>query len=225
MLIRYPAFEGVTVYIISREAVFARMLELELREAGFTAMRAEAFPQDAKNVGIWIFTASTEALEAEPSRSAHVEFGFSDTGSGRSQAYFQRPFVTVGFVEAVARLALELNGDVPVAVATDTDKRKENDVASSSAGLTYDSNGNVFSYNGEPLILTETELSLLSALYERRGETVTREELLDRVWGREENARKTNLTDVYIRYLREKIDQRFDVRLIVSVRGKGYMLK
>ena len=86
-----------------------------------------------------------------------------------------------------------------------------------------DGNGE-FSYNGEPLTFTETEKALLTALYENRGNAVSRDELLERVWGRNEGV-KSNLTDVYIRYLREKLDDRFDVRLILSVRGKGYMLR
>lgn len=233
MLIKHPAFEGVTVYVISREAVFARMLELELRDVGLNAVRTDSFPvEGVENGEIRVFTVSSDVMEANPSRSVQIEFGFADEGTDRAERYFKRPFSVDDFIEAVAEIALLRRGEEastavvnePVTVQTETAEETSEAIA---AGLDYNSEASVFSYNGDPLTLTETEFSLLSLLYERRGETVTREEILSHVWGREENenVRRTNLTDVYIRYLREKIDDRFDVRLIVSVRGKGYMLR
>ena len=223
MLLRHQFYEDVTVYVISRDAVFARMLELELCEAGVTVVRTEEFPRDeARNGELRIFTASSQVLESDSRRGVHVEFGFSDIGSGCAERYFKRPFAIEDFVNAVFSIVGEGDGSSLVAMegnaATVSDPYVQ-------VGLTSEEGR--FFYNGEMLSLTETEHSLLSLLYERRGETVTREELLTHVWGRTENEndRKTNLTDVYIRYLREKLDDRFGVRIIFSVRGKGYMLK
>lgn len=75
-----------------------------------------------------------------------------------------------------------------------------------------------------PLSLTATERMLLEYLYDRRGQVCTRKELLKAVWG-DDGSIQTNLVDVYIRYLRKKIDLAFDLRLIVSVRGQGYCMK
>lgn len=233
MILRHPALDGVTVYVISREAVFARMLELELAEAGLTAVRRETFPDEQPDNGeTWVFTVSSEALAENTGRRAHIEFGFSDSGSGRSERYFKRPFATDDLVRTVAELALA-NGTpsdgegIGHAPRSAPQNAPTTEATLSPSGLIRDGEGKRFLYNGEPLPLTETEFSLLSMLFERRGEAVSREELLTRVWGRSEgeNARKTNLTDVYIKYLREKLDDRYDVRLILSVRGKGYMLK
>ena len=53
---------------------------------------------------------------------------------------------------------------------------------------------------------------------------ITREELLNKVWDYEYLG-DTNVVDVYIRYLRQKIDDRFGIRLISTVRGVGYIIK
>ncbi len=53
---------------------------------------------------------------------------------------------------------------------------------------------------------------------------LSRESILQKVWGYEYEG-DTNVIDVYIRYLRSKIDQRFSVNLIKTVRGIGYQIK
>ncbi len=83
---------------------------------------------------------------------------------------------------------------------------------------------NAVSFRQTPLSLTATERALLQYLYDRRGQVCRREEILQAVWGDDGNI-QTNLVDVYIRYLRKKIDLAFDVRLIVSARGQGYCMK
>ena len=79
-------------------------------------------------------------------------------------------------------------------------------------------------YSGVSIPLTRREFELLAYLYTRRGFPVSREELIREVW-RFNFTGDTNVVDVYIRYLREKLDERFGVKLILTVRGKGYMLK
>lgn len=218
MILKHPLYKAVTVYVIGRDAVFTRMLELELTESGLSAVRCESFPAETKNGEIRVFTVSSEVLEESRSRFAQIEYGFSETGTGRSGYYFKRPFAVEDYVNAVIEIASEmLNNGEPSHVAEE--EKSENTV-----GLYLDGESNTFFYNGEALQLTSLEHSLLKFLYENRGSAVTREEILAAVWNRDE-APKTNLTDVYIRYLRKKLDDRFDVRMIISVRGQGYMLK
>ena len=224
MLFSNPLYASVTVYAVSRDAVFARMLELELVEAGVKAVRCDKLSDDGdENNEMRVFTVSSEVLEDHPDLRAHIEFGYSDGGTGRAERYFKIPFSVEELVSAVIECADRL-------VSGSESAREEKTVGQTAvdeipAGLVFDAAKNAFSYNGEALVFTETEQALLTALYENRGNAVSREELLHRVWGRNEGEAKTNLTDVYIRYLREKLDDRFDVRLISSVRGKGYMLK
>lgn len=80
------------------------------------------------------------------------------------------------------------------------------------------------SVNGEIIDLTGREFSLLQTLMENQGIVLTRETLMDRVWGYD-FVGETNLVDVYIRYLRTKIAAKTDLRLIQTVRGLGYVLR
>ncbi len=74
--------------------------------------------------------------------------------------------------------------------------------------------------HGEKIRLTEVELSLLSALYEKGGEFASREELLEAVWGAEAQA---GILNVYIHYLREKLEGRGE-KIIISSRRCGYKI-
>ncbi|MBL4936271.1 response regulator transcription factor [Clostridium sp. YIM B02515] len=80
------------------------------------------------------------------------------------------------------------------------------------------------SFKDEIIDLTKREFELLKYLMENQNIVLTREKILDRVWGYEYFG-DTNVVDVYVRYLRSKIDDRFDRKLIHTVRGVGYLLK
>lgn len=71
--------------------------------------------------------------------------------------------------------------------------------------------------------LSDTESRLLEILLEHRGNAVSAEELSKRVWGRD--CVKTNIVNVYIRYLRQKLEKNSDRRIIFTVRGQGYKIK
>lgn len=90
--------------------------------------------------------------------------------------------------------------------------------------LTLDIRSHEVSYNDIPVELTKREFDLLSYLIKNEGTVLTRDILLDKVWGFDYYG-DTNVVDVYIRYLRSKIDNKFDVHLIHTVRGVGYMIK
>lgn len=72
--------------------------------------------------------------------------------------------------------------------------------------------------------LTPREFDLLCHLMDNKGHVLSRESLLQAVWGYEFSG-ETNVVDVYIRYLRSKIDDGFPAALIHTVRGVGYVLK
>lgn len=72
--------------------------------------------------------------------------------------------------------------------------------------------------------LTKKEYDLLKFLIENKGIILTREQILQHVWGFDFLG-NTNVVDVYIRYLRAKIDDEFDEKLIQTVRGVGYCLR
>jgi two-component system OmpR family response regulator len=72
--------------------------------------------------------------------------------------------------------------------------------------------------------LTATEYALLHALMNRAGEVLGRVELLEHVWGPEQ-AKSFNLVEVYVGYLRRKIDRPFGTASIETVRGVGYRIR
>ncbi|MDQ2991571.1 MAG: response regulator transcription factor [Candidatus Eremiobacteraeota bacterium] len=77
---------------------------------------------------------------------------------------------------------------------------------------------------GRRIELTAKEYALLEYLLIHRNKVHTRDELFNGVWG-SDFLGDSNLIDVYIRYLRGKIDEDFDDKLITTVRGVGYAIK
>ena len=78
--------------------------------------------------------------------------------------------------------------------------------------------------DGTEVELTRREFDLLRYLLENKEKVVTREMLLDNVWGFD-FVGETNTVDVYIRFLRAKIDEKFNIKLIHTVRGVGYVIR
>lgn len=89
--------------------------------------------------------------------------------------------------------------------------------------LQVDSRRRQCSRSGQEVPLTPREFALLEALARRPGLTVSREELLELVWGWE-FAGNPAVLDVYIGYLRDKIDRPFGRASIQTIRGVGYRL-
>ncbi|MDR1797773.1 MAG: response regulator transcription factor [Clostridiales Family XIII bacterium] len=76
---------------------------------------------------------------------------------------------------------------------------------------------------GAEVELTHKEFELLACLLENRGRVMTREALLNSVWGYDYIG-ETNVVDVYVRFLRSKIDEPYGVKLVTTVRGVGYKI-
>ncbi|OOP74587.1 DNA-binding response regulator [Clostridium beijerinckii] len=80
------------------------------------------------------------------------------------------------------------------------------------------------SMKGEPIELTKKEYELLEYLVNNKGIVLTREQIINNVWGYN-FVGDTNILDVYIKYLRNKLDYPFNIKLIQTVRGVGYTIK
>ncbi|MGN0778425.1 MAG: winged helix-turn-helix domain-containing protein, partial [Aristaeellaceae bacterium] len=92
-----------------------------------------------------------------------------------------------------------------------------------SAGLLrLDPGSYAVTYGEHPISLTKKEFDLLRYLMQHKGQAVTRDALLSDVWGYD-YAGDTNVVDVYIRYLRHKIDEPFGIKTIHTIRAVGYM--
>jgi len=75
----------------------------------------------------------------------------------------------------------------------------------------------------EEIELTAREFSLLESLFRRKGDVVSKREIMEHVWDFDFEG-DPNIVEVYIRHLRDKIDRRFDRASIQTVRGFGYRL-
>lgn len=77
---------------------------------------------------------------------------------------------------------------------------------------------------GKRIELTSREFALLEVLMRHPGQVLSRSQLLDRVWNYE-MLTESNIVDIYIYYLRKKIDHGFEPKLIRTVRGAGYAIR
>jgi two-component system OmpR family response regulator len=128
---------------------------------------------------------------------------------GGADDYLTKPF---SFAELLARLrALSRRGAIERPTVLET------------GGLRLDPATRRVTRDGEEIELSAKEFSLLEAFMRRPGDVLSRFALLEAVWeGDYEN--RSNIVDVYVRYLREKVDRPFGASSIETVRGVGYRL-
>ncbi len=78
--------------------------------------------------------------------------------------------------------------------------------------------------DGKPIELTAKEFDLLAYLMRNAGRVLSKDQILDHVWGYDAQA-TSNVVEIYIHYLRDKIDRGFTRPLIRTIRGVGYSIK
>lgn len=117
----------------------------------------------------------------------------------------------------------ELLARIRVCLRKQTARQRE-DALLTCADLTVDISRHRVNRGGKEIELTSREFSLLQTFMENKTLVLTRDQLLEKVWGYE-YAGETNVVDVYVRYLRGKIDDPFDQKLLFTVRGVGYVLR
>jgi two-component system response regulator MprA len=90
--------------------------------------------------------------------------------------------------------------------------------------LTLDTSTRLATRRGRPIALTAKEYDLLELFMRHPRQVMTREMIFDRVWGYDFGG-ESNVLDVYIRYLRQKLETEGELRLLHTVRGVGYVLR
>lgn len=90
--------------------------------------------------------------------------------------------------------------------------------------LKLDLDKHTASFGDEYIELTKREFDLLKYLIENKNIVLSRDRILETVWGYDYLG-DTNVVDVYVRYLRSKIDDKYNTKFIHTVRGVGYLLK
>jgi len=105
------------------------------------------------------------------------------------------------------------------------DSPKENHVleALTYKGLVINELKREVMFKDDIIDLTKKEYELLKYLLENKNIALDREKILEKVWGYDYYG-DTNVIDVYVRYLRAKIDQKYNVEIIKTVRGIGYII-
>ena len=78
--------------------------------------------------------------------------------------------------------------------------------------------------NGKEVALSSKEFALLRYMVQNEGIVLSREKLEQHLWNYDYMG-SSNVVDVYIRYLRKKIDEGFEPKLIHTIRGAGYVLR
>ena len=152
--------------------------------------------------GVWSPVLMLTARDAVEDRVAGLDHGADD--------YLVKPF---SFAELLARLrALARRGPVERPVIVEVGELRL-DPATRQV------------WRGETEIsLSAKEFSLLEAFMRRPGEVLSRFQLLEHAWDYEYENR-SNVVDVYVRYLREKVDRPFGATSIETVRGAGYRMR
>ncbi len=220
-----------TVLIIEDEAKIARFLQLELEHEGYVVDvaydgksgldRYKNFGADIilldlmlpvmggfdvlkeirafSSVPVIMLTARDDTVD----KVTGLDLGASD--------YVTKPFA---IEELFARMRTQL--------AAKTDEKSSHYIVFN--GVTLDDSLKEVSYNDEVIELTKKEYELLKYLFIHKNETLSRSDIVENVWGYEYLG-DTNVVDVYIRYLRQKIDDKYGLKLISTVRGVGYCVK
>jgi two-component system, OmpR family, response regulator len=152
-----------------------------------------------RDEGVWTPILMLTAKDGEWDEAEALDTGADD--------FLSKPF---SFVVLVARLrALVRRGRTPRPAVL------------AAGDLVLDPAARACTRAGRPVDLTPRELALLAALLDRPGEVVPKAELLRRVWG-DDFTGDANVVEVYVGYLRRKLDAPFGRRSIRTVRGAGY---
>lgn len=101
---------------------------------------------------------------------------------------------------------------------------EHNDEELSLADLSLNTKEKTAARAGKPIELTATEYRLLEYLLKNRRRVVSRMDILEQVWGVDFNM-NTKVVDVYINYLRKKVDKDYEPKLIHTSVGMGYIMK
>jgi two-component system, OmpR family, response regulator len=158
--------------------------------------------RELRGRGVWAPVLMLTARDAVPDRVAGLDAGADD--------YLAKPFA---FAELLARLrALARRGS------------SERPTVLEAGDLRLDPAARTVSRGGAEIALSAKEFALLETFMRRPGQVLSRYQLLEHAWDYAYENR-SNVVDVYVRYLREKIDRPFGRDSIETVRGAGYRFR
>lgn len=219
------------ILLIEDEEKLARFVELELSYEGYTVVKAFngrsgcdiALTEDFDLILLDIMFPELNGMEvlrrirrktSIPVIMLTARDSVNDKVSGLdlgADDYVTKPFA---IEELLARIRTALRKTMP----------KQEHAILSAGRLQMDLDRHTVMVDGDNVDLTKREFDLLHFLLKNKGLVLTREVLLENVWDYDFDG-GTNAVDVYIRYLRGKIDDVYDVKIIHTVRGVGYVIR
>lgn len=225
------------ILLIEDEERIARVLQLELEHEGYevhtradgrSGLNAALNESDWELIlldvmlpelsGLEVLRRIRQANSAVPIILLTARDAVPDRVSGLDQGandYVTKPFATIELLARIRSLLRQRSlQDQP---AKQPHLLKVDD-------LTMDLKSRAVTREGTPIELTPTEFDLLRFLIQHQDEVMSREQIISEVWGYD-FVGDTNVVDVYIRYLRQKVDKPFSSKLIQTIRGIGYLLK
>jgi DNA-binding response OmpR family regulator len=220
------------ILIVEDEAQLARFVELELIHEGNTVDKAEdgrsgldmALSNDYDLILLDVMLPGINGFEVlrrirvkkeTPVILVTARDAVMDKVSGLDAGaddYITKPFA---IEELLARIRVALKRKAGTATASR--QLTINDV-------TIDLDRHEVTAAGNLVELTNYEFELLRILMENCNIVLDREHLINEIWGYDYDG-ETNVVDVYVRHLRTKIDDRYGIKLIQTVRGVGYVIK
>ncbi|MET3939325.1 two-component system OmpR family response regulator [Paenibacillus sp. PvP094] len=240
------------VLVIEDEPKIARLLELELQYEGYQVGKAGSGTEGLEmyHGGQWDLIlldimlpglSGIEVLRRIRARDALVPIlmltakdSVEDKVSGLdlgANDYITKPF---RIEELLARVRAALRLSAAAASSSGLVRHANQDTTSqmteeetgwlTAAGLRLNEGTREVSRDGIPIELTPREFDLLVYLLQNQRQVLSRDQIVQAVWGYDYYG-DTNVVDVYIRYVRKKVDNGFTPPLIHTVRGVGYVLK
>lgn len=221
------------ILIIEDEEKIARFIELELIHEGYKIIKANngrlglelAQGGEADLIILDVMLPQINGLEVlrrirknhdTPVIMLTARDAVMDKVSGLDAGaddYITKPF-------AIEELLARIRTALKKRVAT----QKKEDYIISCGLLSLDKLKHKVTYDAKEIELTNREFTLLQILLENKNIVLTRDVLIEKVCGYD-YCGETNVMDVYVRFLRTKIDDVFKVKIISTVRGVGYVIK
>jgi len=229
----------IKILLVEDEEKLARFVELELNHEGYSVTKAftgregldlaisggfdlvlldimlpelngmevlRRLKRSSIKVPVIMLTAHDETMD----KVAGLDQGADD--------YITKPFAIEELLARI-RAVLRKHSSVDDSVSDNTSNETQ-----SACGVTLDAKRHLVTVNNTPVELTKREFDLLHYMLINKGVVVTRDMLMENVWDYDFDG-GTNAVDVYIRFLRTKIDEAFDIKLIHTVRGVGYVIR
>ena len=233
---------NASILLVEDEEKLARFVELELMHEGYRVQKSgngrEALEMALKNdydlILLDIMLPGLNGLEVlrrllkekeVPVILLTARDAVMDKVSGLDAGavdYITKPFAIEELLARI-RVALKLHAG-HAAVDHKTNGADSDEGILRWQELVLDDRRHQVRYAGHEITLTNREFLMLKTLLENKDIVLSRDTLLNKVCGYD-YAGETNVVDVYIRYLRSKIDDVFGVKMIRTVRGVGYVIK